>query len=333
MYSDKEIIINKTVTIQGIDVKLISMSLEDDGKVLWVIYKSPNNFNIKIDNKRERAQYISNREKIISGINEERDFVNIDISEVIIQNHKMTISSSTLMPLSTLKHERYNKMLSFIENGFIPRNLDDSDSENIIIVECKLKESDGFPKVDSKKKLDITLHIRNKFRNILINQSMHMKFGEMEKDNKFYFYDSIEKRMYNFYINKIYSYDVWKEVNINLENEPRQAIPNEQVKKVKQEYINELEKICPKEMNLAMLEYETEENVKLNFYSKEYLDERAVDRNSMSAIFFKSDKEVGKNGFKSRVCMIKVVEKDFNGVIDIELLSGVIRITKEIIIV
>lgn len=331
MHSDKEIIINKTVNIRGIDVQLISMSVEDYGNVLWAIYKSPNNFNKKIDNKRERTQYISNREKIISSINEERDFVNIDISEVIIQNHKMTISSSTLMPLSTWKHERYNKMLSFIENGFIPRNLDDSDLENTIIVECKLKESDEFPKVDSKKKLDITLHIRNKFRNILINQSIHMKFGEVEKDNKFCFYDFVEKRTYYFYINKIYKYDVWKEVNNNLENQLIQVLPKEQVKKAKEEYIIELEKSCPKGMNLAMLEYETEKDVQLNFYSKEYLDERAVNKSSISMMFFESDEKQGRNGFKNRACMIKAVEKDFEDIIDIELLSGVIRIPEEII--
>jgi len=73
--------------------------------------------------------------------------------------------------------------------------------------------------------------------------------------------------------------------------------------------------------------------MQLNFYSKEYLDKRPVHKSSSSMMFFKSDKELGSNGFKSRICMIKSVDKDFNGSIDVELFSRYMEIPEEIITV
>ncbi|MBZ9636524.1 hypothetical protein [Clostridium sp. FP1] len=47
-------------------------------------------------------------------------------------------------------------------------------------------------------------------------------------------------------------------------------------------------------------------------------------------MLFKSDKKLGGNGFKSRVCLIKPVEKDFNGSIYVELFSYLVVIPEEI---
>lgn len=86
-------------------------------------------------------------------------------------------------------------------------------------------------------------------------------------------------------------------------------------------------------MNLAILEYESDNDVQLNFYSKEYLDKEPVYKNSSSSMFFKSHKELGNNGFRSGICMIKPVEKDFNGCIDVVLFSQFVEIPEELITV
>ncbi|MCT4509562.1 MAG: hypothetical protein N4A48_12570 [Tepidibacter sp.] len=156
--------------------------------------------------------------------------------------------------------------------------------------------------------------------------------NKIEKDDKFYFYDFIEKKNRIFYIDRIKHYDIWEEVNDKFEDAFIQDFSKEQIKKMKEQYIDILEKICPKGMDLAIVEYETEDDIQLNFYSKEYLDVIPVcNTSSSSAIILKSDKEVGNNGFESRVCMIKPVEKDFKGSLDVELFSWVMKIPEEII--
>ncbi|MDF2885584.1 MAG: hypothetical protein K0R54_6160 [Clostridiaceae bacterium] len=240
-------------------------------------------------------------------------------------------SSSTSIPLCFWKVDNSIKLQNFIDNGLISANLDDEDLENIIITEYKLKDCDELPKIDTTKKLDIIIKLRSHSKSIIINQSIHMEFGEMEIGNKFEFYYPIEKRKYNYYINNMYHYDVWDEVNNNLEKELGQVVPKEQREEAKIEYVAALEKICPRGMDLAMLEYESEEDFQLNVYTKEYLNERRENKASISAVFFESDKKIGKNGFKSRVRMIKPVEKDFYDPIDIELLTGYIKVPEEII--
>jgi hypothetical protein len=235
--------------------------------------------------------------------------------------------------MSNWKAERDKELEYFIEKGIIKTNWDEVDFENIIMVECEQKDNEEFPTIDFSKNLDIILKIGSGFDEVSINQSISMNFSEVGKGNKFYFYDSIERKKHIFYIDKMYHYDVWAEVNNNLEYELMRVFPKDQIEQMKEEYITGLEKICPKGMDLVMLEYETEDDLQLNFYSKEYLDERPVHKSSASIIFCKSDRELGSNGFKSRVRMIKPVEKDFDGIIDIELLSCFMKRSEEIIII
>lgn len=154
----------------------------------------------------------------------------------------------------------------------------------------------------------------------------------MGKGNRFYFYDSLEKKNRIFYIDKISHYDIWEEVNHIFESEWVKSLSQEQIKQMKEENIAHLEEICPKGMNLAILEYEVEDDIHLNFYSKEYFDKKSVHNTSVLAIaFLTSDKEIGINGFKRQISMIKPVKKDFNGSIDVELFSWFLEIPEEII--
>ena len=329
---DKEIFINKIVRIKEVDVNLISITLEKHRTILWAMYKLPCYSDERKD-KEERREYTSNRDKIINDSNEKMNFPNINISEIIIQKQKMTFSSHTSIRMSNWKDERDKELEYFMEKGIIKTNWDEVDFENIIIVEYEQKDSEEFPVIDLSKKLDIILKLRSDSNKVSINQSISMKFSEMGKGNKFYFYDSINIKKHIFYIDKMYHYDVWEEVNNTLEYELMRVLPKDQIEQMKEEYITVLEKICPKGMNLAMLEYETEDDMQLKFYSKEYLDERPAHNSSASIMFFKSDRELGSNGFKSRVCMIKPVEKDFDGIIDIELLSCFMKRPEETITV
>jgi hypothetical protein len=328
----KEIFINKIVRIREVDAHLISITLKEHRTVLWAMYKLPCCVDESKD-KEKRREYTSNRDRIVNNSNKKNNFPEINISEIIIQKQKMTFSHNTSIRMSDWKCERDKEFEYFREKGIIKTNLDEVDFENTIIVEYEQKDSEEFPTIDFSKNLDIILKLRSCSDEVSINQSISMKFSEMGKGNKFYFYDSIEMKRHIFYIDKMYHNDVWAEVNNILEYELMRVFPKDQIEQMKEEYITCLEKICPKGMDLAMLEYETEDNVQLNFYSKEYLDERPVHNSSATIVFFKSDRELGSNGFKSRVCMIKPVEKDFDGIIDIELLSCFMKRPEEIIIV
>jgi len=261
---------------------------------------------------------------------------NIHISEITIQNQKMTFSSSSASPMYTTNYEGYMQLQHFIENGLDITSWNEVDLSNIVIGAYVQDENEEFPLIDLSKELDITLKINKAFKQVLINQlidPIKLEFGEMEKDNKFYFYDDIAKKNRIFYINEIKHHDIWEEVNNKFKDEWAKALPKEQLENMKENFINSLDRVCPKGMDLALLQYETEDNIQLDFYSKEYLDKKLVYNDSASAmgVLFGPDEEFGKNGFKNRICMIKPVEKDFNGSLEIELLSWYKEIGEEII--
>lgn len=328
----KEILINKILKIRGIDVQLISITSEEHRNVLWAMYQLPHHVDEGI-NSEERIEYTSNRDKMVNDIIKEIRSPNIHISEVMIQDKKMTFDSSSANRMSYINYEGYMQLQHFIAKGMDTTIWNEVDLDNIVIAAYMQKENEEFPIIDLSRNLYITLKVSRDSKQVLINQPLALEFGDMEKGNKFYFYDSIEKKNLTCYIDKMKHYDIWEEANHHFKSEQMQAFSKEQIKQMKEQYLATTEEICPQGMNLAILEYETEDGVQLNFYSKEYLDKKPVQKNSTSMMFFKLDKELGINGFKSRVCIIKPIDKDFKGNIDVELFSYFMEIPEEIITV
>ncbi|WP_291637807.1 hypothetical protein [Clostridium sp.] len=331
---NREILINKTVKIRGLDVQLISITSQEHRNVLWAMYQLPCPVNAGMD-LEERIEYTSNRDEMTNNISKYISSPpNIYISEIMIQNQKMSFISSSSSPMHDMNYEGYMQLQHFIENGMVTTNWNEVNLANIVIAAYKQNESEEFPTVDLSKKLDITLKVNKELTQVPINQSIRLEFAEIEKGKKFSFYDSTEKKTRTFYIDRMKHYDIWDEVNHDLDDELAKVLPEEQIEQMKKDYLTFLEKTCPKGMNLAMLEYETEDDVQLYFYSKEYLDEKPAQKtSSSSAMFFTSDKKLGTNGFKTRTCMIKPVQKGFNGIIDVELFSYLMVIPEETITV
>ncbi len=326
----KEILIDKIVKIKEIDVHLLSITLEERRNVFWIMYKNPYNFDLDID--LEEIQEYTNRDEMIDNISKEMNDYHFYISEITIQNQKMTFSSSRSSRIHHNDYEAYMRLQHFIESGISTENWDKVNLSDILIASYEQKKDEEFPQIDISRELDITVKISENPKQVLINQPINLEFGEMQKGKKLYFYDSIEKKDRTFYINRMYHYDIWEEVNNNFEDERMNNFTEDEIKKMKENLLDALKKICPKGMSLAVLEYETEDDIQLNFYSKAYLDKKPLrETSSAGVIFSKSDKEFGINGFKNRTCMITCLEKDFNESIDAELFSWYLQIPEEII--
>ncbi|WDV44923.1 hypothetical protein PV797_15550 [Clostridiaceae bacterium M8S5] len=324
----KEILIDKIVKIRGFDVHIVSLTQEKNKNVLWVLYEC----NDELTDLEEREEYISNRDKMINSVNKHMKDINFYISELYIQNQKMTFIRSRGISLDDYHpDEGYSWLQHFIENGMSTDHWDEVNVSNIVIEAYEQKEDEKFPKIDLSRELDITITISEGFKEVLINQPIKLEFGEMQKGNELYFYDTIGNKKRTFYIDKMEHYDVWQDINKKLESQEFQNFSKNQMKQMKTDYLASIEEICPKGMDLAMLEYETEDGIQLNFYTKEYLDKKPVYKNYSGSLGFRLDKKIGINGFKNRLAMIKPIKKDFYNSIDVELFSWYLEIPKEVI--
>lgn len=330
----KEISINRTVEIRGVDVHLLSVTSEEHRNVLWAMYQLPYDMmNSEID--EVGCKYASNREELAANIRDRMKPHHIHIDELTIQNQKMNFSGSTAGPIQRNDYEGYMKLQHFVEKEMIAADWDSVNLNNLVIAKYEQADGGEFPTINQSADLEITIKLSPDFKQMLVNQQMTLELGEMEKGIKLYFYEPGENKERTYYINRIYSYDIWKEIDEKFEAERLKILPKEEVMEMKKSYCAHLEKICPRGMNLAMLEYETENGEQLEFYTKEYLDKEPTPKTSTEStiMLFKPDRKFGDNGFKCGVCMLKPIEKDFKGKIDVELFSFIMTLPEEVITV
>lgn len=329
----KDIFINKTVEVRGTPVYLIAITWEEHRNVLWVMHQLP--CHPEEDGEfRERSEYTTNRDEMSRSIYKRMGSPSLYISEIVFQKQKMVFTSSSSKYMNTMDYEGCMQLQHFMENGMDTTGWEEAAVERMVITAYEQEAKGEFPAIDLSREPDITVKVGRAFGEVLINQPLSLEFGEIEKGRRFHFQDAFENKNRIFYIDGLVRYDLWGETKKKFEDEQLKALPEEQARQIKEQYMASIEKICPEGMDLALLEYETEDGAQLNFYAREYLDEKPVHETSMiSMMFFSPEKEMGMNGFKSRMCMIKPVEKDFNGSIDIELFSWNMDLPEETITV
>jgi hypothetical protein len=101
---------------------------------------------------------------------------------------------------------------------------------------------------------------------------------------------------------------------------------------MKQNYLEHLPDMCPQGMDLAILEYETENDIVLDIYTKEFLEKVVAYKGSGMAMIARSDSEPLK-GHRVRACVLGAVEKEYNGRMKLEILGYQREIPEEAIII
>ncbi|WP_172251109.1 hypothetical protein [Saccharibacillus deserti] len=117
--------------------------------------------------------------------------------------------------------------------------------------------------------------------------------------------------------------DIWKQVEENFAKPKPESSTEEDWQTFKEQYLEGLESACSKGEDLAVIEYEAEDNIQLHFLAKDYLDAqpRAWTGGLGFSVFYKTERGLGHNGLKRRVETIGWVDKTFSGSFVVELLS------------
>lgn len=320
---EKEILINKKVEISGLSAILVSITSQGNKNVLWVLLHQP---HFLTDEPEEKREYFTNREVMVSSICSHYT-PHVHFPEIIIQGQKMTFSSSSAYRIPDDSYRAYMQLQHFVEKGMPIAFFDKIDLPDMMVASYEQVESEAFPEIDLSQEVDVTLKVARSSKEVLISQPLHLEFGNMEKGQKLSFYDSINEKDRFFFVDSIEHYDIWQEAEHHFSSEKMKMFSAQQIEEMKKQYFKCVEKTCPKGMDLAIIKYESEDNIQLNFYSKEFLDEKPMHNNgSSSTMFFISDKEPGINGLKSRICVIKPIPKDFRESMDIELFSWIMEI-------
>ncbi|MGL6106419.1 hypothetical protein [Romboutsia sp.] len=318
----QEIEINKKINVRGREILILSLIKYNGVSRLWTLCK-----NTTDKNQIPYFEHNTNRETFIQHIVHNQYPVNI--RNMVIQNKVINFESSQSTPLEYACAKDLHIIDYFIDNGSITEEWDNINIEDMIFTSYEQNEDEEFVNLDYNEKIEITFEITEEIIEKLIQHPINTRINIFEKDTKIHYQD-YDKSENFFYLNEVEKYDVWKrtieEIETNIEN-----IDEEYRCMYKEDILNAIENICPKDMYYVNIYYENRENEQLRFLSKEYLDQKPDYGSSTSAIFWSCDNKKSINGYTQYTEGLQPVEKDFDGNLEIELFSKYTKIPKETI--
>lgn len=154
-----------------------------------------------------------------------------------------------------------------------------------------------------------------------VKQKLTAQFNQA-KTRKYVLNDEMGTETIEFFVDGLIVYDIWDEAETRFDT-PRfvERFSEEERARIKKDYIEHLPDICPQGMCLAVLEYETDDDIQLQFYSERFLAQKPEHKSSASFLMLKAEKELGPNGRRLRACVLEPVPKDADGEIEIELVN------------
>lgn len=322
----EEIVINKKVNIRGNEVLILSFIKDNNSSnKLWTVEKKIEEHNDKYCN----IDVLTNREEERIRIERSSQHKHIHISQMKIQDKEVNFMSSQGATIEYAYGDQINIIKHFIDNDLLTEEWNDIDIRDIVFGIYEQSEDEEFPVISYDEKINITLKIEEDTKEVLIEKPLIVTIGKAEKGTKIQYkdYNGIEDA---FYLEEIIKYDLHKDTIEKIE-----ANINNIEEEYREEYrINMMEgidNICPKNMDIVSIYYETEDNTQLRFYTKKHLENAPVYSTSCAGMFWIADENKGINGYSKYVDMLCPVEKDFDGEIEIELFSKYEKIPMEII--
>lgn len=324
---EKEYIINHRVNIRGLDVLLLSFTIEKDKNRLWMMYEDKDLLDVDPDDVYWR-EFKTNREELQRNIEADKINKHFYIRQMQIQGQTISFDSSSYGPINDTDSEKLMQLQHFVEKGLIPEEWDDVRLKSLVIGSYEQSKDETTPIIDNTKDIPVKLHISRSSKKILIQCPFIVKYGKQEKGVKIKYFDSSLGTEQYFFIDEIYSFDPYEDI-IQKTERIEDTKTREDILK---HHIEALESICPRDKNLAVIKYETKDNIQLNFMMKDYLEAESIHRNSaMSFGFISKPDDLGINGSKTRECVLQPIDKDFNGELEVELFSRYVEIPEEII--
>ncbi|OWA37591.1 hypothetical protein B9G55_05940 [Saccharibacillus sp. O16] len=326
---DREVVLNRLIQLNGTDVLLLSITSQDKIHRLWTLRSLPESYyeESSVD-PSEDAHSIRNRKRAPDLFSEQEDHV----SKMLIQNQIMTFRGMQGFFCTEQDHETYMYLQYFIEKGMDLAHFADVELNRLALYSYEQDSSEPFPDLDLERELDMVFTFNSQMCSMPIHtEPILLEFGDVPQENRYSFYDSFHQKNRSFYINRLRRYDIWAEVQKHVEQPiPPQIDPAEWLK-FRDQYMENIQHVCPQGQELAVLEYEAEDNIQLHFYSKDDLDSepRPFEGSLRMGISVGPEHPFGVHGLRLRACTLGAVSRTFAGSLVVELWSHYVELPEK----
>ena len=239
-----------------------------------------------------------------------------DVNKVSIGDLELTAGGSRGSLCGGLQWDKAALFVQFLLNDWNPSGIDTKEIAAMYLTNLEFEGTyDAIPTFE--KEVPIRFSMNPGHTSQLAELPVTLRVG-VEYPDMLYFADKEGGERHWAQINRVTLYDMWAEMEKNFDD-PRmkeQFTPEELVEH-KAEFEEHFSEICPKGKCYVVVEYECEEDISLQFYSKAWLEAEPVQSGSASSIGFimSPDEPAGKLGLKLKAAIIpEPVAPDTNSI-------------------
>lgn len=226
------------------------------------------------------------------------------IEEVILGDNKLRVNGTESRRLSVQDGESILFLSELLRSGWRPEGIEYQNIDMLFLTSIELDgDFDKIPNFDNNNQIrfivgwDTSTYLLEKPITLLVGG---------EYTDKLWFKNKDTSKEYWAQINRVYLMDMWDEMEKTFSN-PKllEHMTKEEIPKAKKDFEEKFLQICPKGMYYPVVEYESEEDISLQFYTKQYLDSLPANNNGGIGFIIRPEKSTGILGEKLKVAIIQ----------------------------
>lgn len=225
------------------------------------------------------------------------------VIKVFIDDSEFNVCSFEQSRLSEQDWENILTISSFLKNGWQPQDIDYQNINMLFITSLTLEgEYLSIPAFNEKPQLRFISGLRCVARQV--EKPVTLDVGDNYPD-KLVFQDETGEE-HTVQINRVYLSDMWTEMD-KVFSDPKlqEHITSEEITEQRLDFEKRFSEMCPRGLCYPVIEYECEEEISLEFYSKSYLDAEPLHRDRSMGFIVRPEKPQGVLGLKLRAAVIK----------------------------
>ncbi len=226
------------------------------------------------------------------------------IKNVIIGDIEFEVSGSENRRLNVQDGESVLFLSELLRNGWNPEGIDYQNIDMLFLNSIELAGNyTKIPDLENNPMLHFTM--RKDSVSNLVEQPVTLTVNGQYPE-KLWFRNEKTGEEHWVQINNVYLSDMWADMEKTF-SDPKvlEQITKEQIDEAKKEFEEKFSEICPKGMCYPIVEYECEECISLQFYTKKYLESMPVNKNSCMGFIVGAEKSTGILGMKLKAAIIQ----------------------------
>ena len=243
----------------------------------------------------------------------------IPIKSVFINEMEFEINVTENRLLSFKDGESVLFLTELLRNGWNPEGIDYQSIDMLFLTSIEFAgDFAEIPEFDDNAKLHFTMNKDNV--SYLVEQPIILTVNG-EYPEKLWFKNKEDFEEHWVQINRVYLMDIWGEMEKNF-SEPKllENMTKEQIDEAKRNIEKSFIDVCPKGMYYPVIEYESEDDISLEFHTKKFLDSKPVHHGNGSVGFIiRPDIPTGILGMKLKAAIIQEPVLGNTDIIEAEL--------------